>query len=119
MKETFSKQNILFYIVITLCLYNIFNTNSILTDVKGYKQKIETIQVKIDSSKVFDKKIGNKIDSVTQKVISITQEIHHIDNTITTIKTKTNEKVNNIDKLSNVELEQFFTSRYNKNLSTE
>lgn len=114
-KIQFNKQNILLGIIIVLAVYNIFNINGIKTDVKGYKDKIEAIQKNIDSSKVVDTKIATKIDSVKENVVSITKEIHKIDNTITIIKNKTNEKVDNIDKLSNVELEQFFTSRYNQN----
>jgi septal ring factor EnvC (AmiA/AmiB activator) len=114
-KIQINKQNILLGIIILLAVYNIFNINGIKTDVKGYKEKIELIQTKIDSSKVVDSKIATKIDSVKENVVSITKEIHKIDNTITIIKNNTNEKVNNIDKLSNVELEQFFTNRYNKN----
>jgi len=118
-QSIFTKQNILLAIIIGLVLFNIFNTNSVRTDVKGYKDKIEAIQVKVDSAKTVNKKIDTKIDSVSNKVVSITKEIHQIDNRITTIKIRTNEKVNDIDKLSNAELEQFFTNRYNKNLSTK
>jgi peptidoglycan hydrolase CwlO-like protein len=116
---TFSKQNILLAIIIVLALFNIFNTNSIKTDVKGYKDKIEAIQIKVDSAKVVNQKIDTKIDSVSEKVVLITKEIHNIDNTITTIKNETNEKINSIDRLSNNELEQFFTNRYNKNSYSE
>jgi hypothetical protein len=83
-----NKQDILLVIVIILIGYSIFNTNSIRTDVKGYKAEIELLQTKVDSAKV-----------------------------ITIIKNQTNEKATNAGKFSNVELEQFFTSRYNKNLT--
>lgn len=46
-----NKQNILLFIVIILALWNIMNTNGIKTDVKSYKEKIENIQVEIDSVK--------------------------------------------------------------------
>lgn len=118
MKEILqNKQNLLLIIVIILLGYSIFNTNSIRTDVKGYKAEIELLQTKVDSAKVVNKQIDTKIDSVKQNVISITKEIHHIDNTITIIKKQTNEKATNAGKFSNVELEQFFASRYNKNLT--
>lgn len=114
-----NKQNILLAIIVLLSAYNIFNTNSVKTDVKGYKGRIEELQVKIDSSKAINIKIETKIDSIKKNVVSISKEINKIDNTITIVKNKTNEKVNNIDKLSNVELEQFFTNRYNKNNITK
>jgi len=113
-----TKQDIVLIIIALLCLYNIFNTNSIKTDVKGYKKQIEILKTKIDSAKTTDKIITTKIDSVNQNVITITKEIHHIDKTITIIKKQTDEKANNVDKFSNADLEFFFTNRYNKNINT-
>ena len=111
------KQNIILLIIVILVGWNLFNTNSIRTDVKGYKAEIELLQTKVDSAKVVNKQIDTKIDSVKENVVSITKEIHHIDNTITIIKNQTNEKANSAGKFSNVELEQFFASRYNKSLT--
>lgn len=112
-----NKQNLLLVIVIVLIGYNIFTTSSIRTDVEGYKAKIESIQTKVDSAQVVNKQIDTKIDSVKENVVSITKEIHHIDNTITIVKKQTDEKINHAGKFSNVELEQFFASRYNKSLT--
>ena len=114
-----NKQNILLAIIILLIGYSIFNTNSIRTDVKGFINQIENIQTKIDSAQVANREIDTKIDSVTHKVVTITNEIHQINKTITIVKKQTDEKANNIDKLSDNELELFFTSRYKDSLSTE
>ncbi len=113
-----NKQNLLLVLVIVLIGYNIFTTSSIRTDVEGYKAKIESIQTKVDSAQVVNKQIDTKIDSVKENVVAITKEIHHIDNTITIVKNQTNEKANSAGKFSNVELEQFFASRYNQSLYT-
>jgi predicted RNase H-like nuclease (RuvC/YqgF family) len=112
MKAT--KQDIVLIIIALLCLYNIFNTNSIKTDVKGYKDKIEALQTKVDSAQAINKKIDVKIDSVKDNVINITKEIHHIDNNISIIKQQTDEKINSVDSFTANELEQFFTNRYDK-----
>ena len=112
MKAT--KQDILLIIIALLCLYNIFNTNSIKTDVKGYEDKIESLQVKVDSASVINKMLDNKMDSVNTHVTEITNEINHIDNNISVIKQKTNEKINIVDTYTASELEQFFTDRYNE-----
>jgi peptidoglycan hydrolase CwlO-like protein len=117
MEEKSNKQNILFYIVIGLCIYNIFNVKGIKTDINGYKNNIENIQKKVDSAKTVNTKIGYKIDSVKQKVVTINRDIHHIDKTITIVKQNTNEKSNSINKFSNPELEYFFTNRYNKTIT--
>ena len=113
-----NRQDILLIIVLVLIGYNIFNTNTIKTDVKGYKDKIESIQTKLDSAKVVNVQIDTKVDSVKQNIVTISKEIHHIDNTITIVKNQTNEKANSAGKFSNAELEQFFSSRYNKSFYT-
>ena len=109
-----TKQDIVLVIIALLCLYNIFNTNSIKTDVNGYKDKIEALQTKVDSAQAINEKIDIKIDSVKDNVVNITKEIHHIDNNISIIKQQTNEKVNIVDTYTASELEQFFTDRYNE-----
>lgn len=111
--------NIVLYIVAALLVYLIFTTNGIKTDIKSYKQNIENIQTRVDSAKTVDQKLVYKIDSVKQKVVTINNDIHHIDKTITVVKQKTNEKINSINKFSNPELEYFFTNRYNKDLNTK
>ena len=113
-----NRQDILLIIVLVLVGYNIFTTNTIKTDVKGYKDKIESIQTKLDSAKVVNVQIDTKVDSVKQNIVTISKEIHHIDNTITIVKNQTNEKANSAGKFSNAELEQFFSSRYNKSFYT-
>jgi septal ring factor EnvC (AmiA/AmiB activator) len=107
-----NKQNILLLLIVLLISFNIFNTNSIKTDVKGYKEKIEALQTKVDSAQAVNEKIDIKIDSVKDNVVNITKEIHHIDNNISVIKQQTNEKVNIVDTYTASELEQFFTDRY-------
>lgn len=101
-----------------MAIYIIFNTQGIKTDVRSYKNKIESIQDKIDSTKTINIKIDHKIDSIQEKVVVINKEIRHIDKSITTVKQRTNEKINSINKLSNPELEYFFTNRYS-NLKDE
>ena len=106
-------QTILLIIVGVLVGWNIFTTNGIKTDVKGYKEKIEGIQVKVDSAQLVNKRIDTKVIEVKENITNITKEIHHIDNNLTIVKEKTNEKVNNANNFGNVELEQLLTARYN------
>jgi peptidoglycan hydrolase CwlO-like protein len=109
-----NSQNILLGIVVILAAWNIFTTNSVKTDVQGYKDKIQALQVQVDSAQAVNNVIDTKIDSVKEKVVHITEEINHIDNNITIIKKQTDEKVNRVDSYSANELEQFFADRYNK-----
>lgn len=114
MNTNFNKQNILLVIVILLIGYNIFTSNSIKTDVQGYKDKIDSIQTKVDSAQVVNNQIDDKVMEVKENVTNITKEIHHIDNNLTIVKEQTNEKVNNANNFGNVELEQLFAARYNQ-----
>ena len=107
-----NKQNILLLIVIVLVLWNILNTNGIKTDVKSYKQKIENIQVDIDSAQSVNKGMDEKVLVIKETVNSITKEIHEIDNNIEMVKEQTDEKVINVGFIGNVELEKLFTDRY-------
>lgn len=115
----FNKINGVLGILILMAIYIIFNTQGIKTDVRGYKKSIEAIQKKIDSTKDVNTNISRKIDSVNQKVVTINKQIYNIDKSITTVKQRTNEKINSINKLSNPELEHFFTNRYDKTLKDE
>jgi len=110
-------EKILLIIVVALIGWNIFTTNSIKTDVKGYEKKIELLQTKIDSAKVVNKEIGNSVLNVKETVKTMTTEIHKIDKNITIVKNKTNEKVNNVDNIPDNELEQFFTNKYEQSVS--
>jgi hypothetical protein len=49
-----NKQNILLAVILVLLGYNIFTTNRIRTDIKGYEDKIEALQTKIDSTQVVN-----------------------------------------------------------------
>jgi len=60
----FTKQDGLLILIGILVLLNIFNTNKIKTDIKGYEDKIESLQVKVDSASVINKKTNEKINIV-------------------------------------------------------
>jgi peptidoglycan hydrolase CwlO-like protein len=108
------KQNIFPVILIGLVIYSIFNTNTIKTDVQGYKDKINNLQTKVDSAQVVNKEIDDKVIKVNEKITEVSKEVHHIDNTITIVKNNTNEKVNNVNNIGNVELELLFSARYDQ-----
>lgn len=107
-----NRQNILLGIIIVLALWNILNTNGIKTDVKSYKQKIENIQVEIDSAQLANKEMDEAVLVIKESVTSITKEIHEIDNNIEKVKEQTDEKVINVGFIGNVELERLFAERY-------
>ena len=62
---------------------------------------------------IANKEIDSKVIEVKENITNLTKEIHHIDNNLTIVKEKTNEKVNNVNNFGNVELVQLLTARYN------
>jgi peptidoglycan hydrolase CwlO-like protein len=105
---TKDKDNIILLVIIAgLIGWNLFMTNTIKTDVKGYEKKIDLIQ-----TKVINEHIDDKVGEVKENVTNITNDIRHIDKNITVIKKQTNEKVNSIDTIPDSELELFFTNKY-------
>ena len=115
---TKDKDNIILLVIIAgLIGWNLFMTNTIKTDVKGYEKKIDLIQTKVDSAKVINEHIDDKVGEVKENVTNITNDIRHIDKNITVIKKQTNEKVNSIDTIPDSELELFFTNKYEQPIS--
>jgi peptidoglycan hydrolase CwlO-like protein len=108
-----TKQDIVLGIIVLLLIWNMFNTNSIKTDIKGYKDRIELLQTKVDSAKLVNSEIDSKIDSIQGNVLNITNEVNNIDKNILIIKKQTDEKIKVIDTFTASDLEQFFTDRYN------
>lgn len=93
-------------------MWNILNTNGVKTDVKSYKEKIENIQVDIDSAQSVNKEMDETVLVIKETVNTITKEIREIDNNIEMVKEQTDEKVISIGFIGNVELERLFTERY-------
>ena len=108
-----NKSNILLVIIIVLAAWNIFTTSGIRTDVAGYNKKIELIQNEIDSVQVENHKITEQIVTIDKEIGVVDHNINNVTKNITLIKTETDEKVNSITTIGNIELEQLFTNRYN------
>jgi len=108
-----NKSNILLVIIIVLAAWNIFTTSGIKTDVAGYNKKIELIQNDIDSVQVENHKITEQIVTIDKDIDVVDRNINNVTKNITLIKNETDEKVNSITTIGNVELEQLFTNRYN------
>ncbi len=110
-----TKEFILLLIVTILLIVNLFNLNSVNTNVKNYESKIKKVQIEIDSLDKINTRIYKKIDSVNAEVNYITNKIEKVDKTITIVKNNTNEKINNVNNFGLNELELFFANRYGKN----
>jgi peptidoglycan hydrolase CwlO-like protein len=108
-----NKQTILLIIIAILAGYTIFQNQGIKTDVAGYNAKIESIQKEIDSVQVENHKITEQIVTIDKEIDVVDHNVNNVTKNITIIKNNTDEKVNAITTIGNVELEQLFTNRYN------
>jgi len=108
-----NKQTILLVIIAILAGYTIFQSQGIKTDVAGYNAKIESIQKEIDSVQLENHKINEQIFTIDKDIDMVGDNINNVTKNITLIKTETDEKVNSITTIGNIELEQLFANRYN------
>ena len=108
-----NKVVILLVIIAVLMAWNIFTTSQIKTDISGYNQKIDSIQKDIDSVYSKNDLIDNQIDLVDTKISNVDKDIELVTKNITIIKNNTDEKVNVVTTVGNIELERLFAERYN------
>ena len=108
-----NKAVILLVIIAVLMGWNIFTTSQIKTDISGYNQKIDSIQNEIDSVYSKNDSIDKQIDLVDTHISNVDKDIELVTKNITIIKNNTNEKVNVVTTIGNIELERLFADRYN------
>jgi chromosome segregation ATPase len=101
-------------LIIGLISYNLFTSIGIKTNVEEYENKMDSIQVKVDSVKQANKELDVKLSHIDTVVYSITKEITHVDKTIKELKQNTDEKVNNVDNHADSELSRLLSDRYNQ-----
>jgi peptidoglycan hydrolase CwlO-like protein len=111
MNETL--KTILLFLIVGLVGYSIFITNGIKTDVQSHYDKIDSLQISIDSATAVNSMIDEKLLKLDADINNVTNEILAVDQTINDIKIQTNGKVINVDKYTHTELKKFFSKRYN------
>ena len=104
--------NILLVIIGALVVYSVLTTATIKVDVKSFYDRIDSLQVKIDSATVINRELDNKIAKVDSSILVLNNQISVVDNNINKIKTQTDEKVNDVDTYTPSELQMFFSTRY-------
>lgn len=104
---------ILIGIIAVLAIYILFfGPSRSKVDVKGYENKIESLQDKVDSIYVENGKLGKQIAEYQKEVEVQDNKIQSLKDKIVLIKKETNEKVKSVDTYTDDELERFFTERY-------
>jgi peptidoglycan hydrolase CwlO-like protein len=107
-----NKTTILLILIACLAAYTIFQNHKIKTDINEYNAKIDTIKKEVDSVYTVNKEIDSQIENVDNYIASMEKNVNDMTKNITLIKNDTDEKVNIVTTIGNVELEQLFANRY-------
>ena len=109
-----NKYNIfpLILLIIFLIFCFIFKPNNNDNNIEQYTKTIDSSQLIIDSLKGEIVKVDKIIDSLNTELVILDSANIVLKHKIVIIKQKSNEKVNNVDKLNISELNKFFTDRY-------
>ena len=98
-------------IITGIVCYYLYTTNT-PNYVEQYQQTIDSAQNNIDSLKVEIVKSDIIIDSLHKEIIVLDSTNTVLKDRIIYIKQQLNEKINDVDNLTNDELGKFFTDRY-------
>ena len=109
--------NILLVLITGLIIYSLMMSVAIKTDVGAYYKRIDKIQTRIDSAYQVNKRLDLKLAKLDSNISFLNDEIQSVEKNINIIKKRTNEQVVSVDTFSNSELEEFFSKRYNPNIS--
>ena len=101
----------------TYYLINMYSSNE-EEYINEYNSKIEALESKINSLHNINEELTLEIDTLTNQILVLDQEISKQDSKIVILKKQTDEKVNNVDSYRDDELEQFFTERYRQYLDS-
>ena len=112
-KEFFFKNAKTIFYVLTwgfLVYVILFGKNSKTDEV--YKEKLSNIEKGIQDIEKSQKQINSQIDSFNSEMERIQNRITELDGEKTVIKEIYYEKINNVSKYSDKQLDSFFTERY-------
>lgn len=76
------------------------------------KQALDSLNIKIEQLHKDNLSLENDIDFYNLKITEIDENIDRVKSQKTIIKEYYHEKINNVDKLTDVELDSFFANRY-------
>jgi hypothetical protein len=77
------------------------------------KAKIDSLNTLIEEIHKDQLKLDSTIEGYNQKIDEVDDHIGKIKGQKTIVKEIYHEKINNVDKLSNPQLDSFFSDRYN------
>jgi regulator of replication initiation timing len=106
---------LLFAILGGFVAWMVFGQPDIEVDVKAYEDRINKLEMKVDSLHTKNTHLEMESDSLLGKLTSYTNRITNLNYRINVIQKETKAKVDAVNRYSTDELQQFFTDRYRLN----
>ena len=106
---------LLFAILGGFVAWMVWGQPEINVDVKAYEDRINKLEMKVDSLHTQNTHLEIKSDSLVDKIASYTNRINNLNTKINVIQKETKAKLDAVNSYSIDELQQFFTDRYRLN----
>ncbi len=106
---------LLFAILGGFVAWMVWGQPEINVDVKAYEDRINKLEMKVDSLHTQNTHLEIKSDSLVDKIASYTNRINKLNTKINVIQKETKAKLDAVNSYSIDELQQFFTDRYRLN----
>ena len=106
---------LLFAILGGFVAWMVWGQPEINVDVKAYEDRINKLEMKVDSLDTQNTHLEIKSDSLVDKIASYTNRINKLNTKINVIQKETKAKLDAVNSYSIDELQQFFTDRYRLN----
>jgi len=106
---------LLFAILGGFVAWMVWGQPDIEVDVKAYEDRINKLEMKVDSLHTQNTHLEIESDSLVERLTSYTNRINNLNYRINVIQTQTKAKLDAVNSYSTDELQQFFTNRYRLN----
>jgi chromosome segregation ATPase len=115
MKANTLQGYLLFAILGGFVAWMVWGQPKIEVDVKAYEDRINKLEMKVDSLHTKNTHLESESDSLAIRLTDYTNKINNLNNRIYVIQKQTKAKLDAVNNYSTDELQQFFTDRYRLN----
>lgn len=95
------------------CAFQWVNNQELTDDISVQKEKVKAAEITIENLNLKISTLELDKEKLSGQVIILNSEITRTKSRILIIQKQRDEKINSIDNLTDAQLQQFFTDRYN------
>ena len=112
MKANTLQGYLLFAILGGFVAWMVWGQPKIEVDVKAYEDRINKLEMKVDSLHTKNVTLEFEADSLESKIVEYDKTIQKLNTRIYVIKKNTKKQLDAVDRFGDDELEKFFSNRY-------